>query len=331
METTSRKKSGGLAELFKRREVLTFILMIAVIIFAYCLSSSFRDLSYIFKCACRNIELSMAALPLTFIIIMGMMDLSGPAIMCVSATIAGEVFVLSGNMGAGIVCGLLVGLALGAVNGVLISILNLPSMIATIGTMNAFRGIAQILIGDKSLGHLPDWFNSIEKIKFIQLGKANFSITLTIFAVMCVVAYLILHRTAFGRHVYAIGINEATAICSGVNTRKVKMIIFSVAGVLYAFAGMLTMSRLNLVRYDMHEGSEIDVVTMVLLGGTNIMGGSGSILGTVFAVVMIIILKTGLIVANVSDDKQKLVMGVVLLISVIVPNIQRVLKERKDN
>ena len=193
-----------------------------------------------------------------------------------------------------------------------------------------FRGIAQILIGDQSLGKFPEWFNSWEKIPIIKVGTANFSLTLLLFVLIGIGAWVILHKTRFGRTVYAIGANEHAAICSGVNTQKVKFTLFCAQGVMCAIAGILTMSRLQLVRYDMALNQEIDIITMVLLGGTDINGGRGGILGTFLSVILIIILKTGLIVANITSDQQTFVMGLILLLSIIVPNIMEALKKRKD-
>ena len=324
------KRGGKLKEIVKSREFFTFCLLVVVFLFAFMLSDSFRDLTYILKCATRYVELGMVAYTLTFIIIAGMIDLSAPGVMCCSATIAATVFHMGAGMGLALAAGLLTGLILGAINGLLISYAKLPAMIVTIGTMNAFRGIAQILIGDKSLGKFPEWFNSWEKIPVFKIGTANFSVTLLLFVLLGVVAWIVLHKTRFGRTVFAIGANEHAAVCAGVNTQRVKFALFCAEGVMCAVAGILTMSRLQLVRFDMALNQEVDIITMVLLGGTDINGGRGGILGTFLAVLLVIILKTGLIVANITSDQQTFVMGLILLLSIIVPNIMDVAKKRKD-
>ena len=333
---TTVKGNSKLKGVLKSREFLTFVLLVVVLIAAYLMSDSFRDLTYILKCATRYVELGMVAYTMTFIIIAGMIDLSAPGVMCCSATIAAEIFVVTGgNMVLGIICGLITGLILGFINGLLVSAAKLPAMIVTIGTMNAFRGIAQILIGDKSIGGFPDWFNSWEKIAIFKIdtgGKmpAVFSVTHLAFIILGVIAWVILHKTRFGRTVYAIGANEHAAICSGVNSKRVKMSLFVAQGFMCAIAGILTMSRLLLVRFDMALNQEIDIITMVLLGGTDINGGTGSMLGTFLSILLIIILKTGLIVANITSDQQTFVMGVILLLSIIIPNAIDAAKKRKD-
>ena len=326
---TDVKRSGKIKNILRSRDFFTFALLVVVFICAYFLSDSFRDLAYILKCSTRYVELGMVAYTMTFIIIAGMIDLSAPGTMCCAATITAQLYHLGMNMGLAIAAGVLTGLILGMINGTLIAYVKLPPMIVTIGTMNAFRGIAQILIGDKSLGKFPDWFNSWEKIPVFKIEKANFSVTLLLFVVLGIIAWFILHRTRFGRSVYAIGANENAAKCSGINTSKVKFLLFTAQGVMCSIAGILTMSRLLLVRYDMALNQEIDIITMALLGGTDINGGKGSILGTFLAIILIIILKTGLIVANITSDQQTFVMGVILLLTIIIPNITEARKKAK--
>jgi rhamnose transport system permease protein len=293
-------------------------------------SSNFRDLAYLLRTTNRYMELSLTALIMTFIITAGMIDLSVPAVMSCSATITAVLFHGGLPMGWAIVCGLLIGAACGFINGLLVAYARLPAMIVTIGTMNAFRGISQIFIGDKSLGKFPEWFNRVDSITVFRIFGAQVSVTLVFFLVCVIGAYLLLHRTAFGRKVFAIGANEQAAIYSGINTRQIKLSLFVISGALSAIAGLLTMSRLLLVQYSMALNTEIDVVIMVLLGGADINGGRGSILGTFIAIILVIILKTSLIVANITADTQMFVMGVILLISIIIPNINSLIQELKD-
>jgi rhamnose transport system permease protein len=323
------KQSGGLARLLKRRETFTVGLLVVVLIVSMLLSSNFRDLAYVLKSATRYMEYGMVALTMTLIIIAGMIDLSAPSIMVCTGTLVAMMYTAGMDMGVAIVIGLIIGLALGVINGLMVAYMRLPAMMVTIGTMNAYRGISQMFIGDKSIGKFPDWFNSIEKIPVFTIGKAKFSVTILLFILLAVVAYLVLHRTRLGRNIYAIGLNENVAIYSGVNTKRVKLLLFLFSGVMSAFAGMLMMSRLLLVRWDMANGDELDIVTMVLLGGTDIMGGRGSIVGTFIAVFIVIILKTGLLVANVTANAQMFIMGLLLLISIVVPNIMQYVRAKK--
>ncbi|MDR2402903.1 MAG: ABC transporter permease [Spirochaetaceae bacterium] len=323
-------KNTMIQRMLVRREMVPFALLIVVLIVSMSLSASFRDLAYLLRTSTRYMELGMTALTMTLIVTAGMIDLSVPSVMCCSATMTALCFHGGMPMGLAIVAGILAGAVCGLINGSLVAYLNLPAMIVTIGTMNLFRGISQIFIGDKSLGSFPKWFNSFEKTTLFSIGYANFGITLLIFILVSFGFYLLLHRTRFGRKVFAIGANEQAAIYSGVNTKRVKLGLFVMSGMVSAICGILTMSRLLLVRYDMNLNSEIDVVIMVLLGGADINGGRGSIIGTFTAVIMVIILKTGLIVANITSDAQMFVMGLILLVSIIIPNVSSLLRDLRD-
>ncbi len=315
--------------LFKRREVFTLALLIAVLVVSMSLSSSFRDIGYILKSATRYVEYGMIALSMTMIVIAGMIDLSVPAIMVCLNTFVAMMYTAGMPLGWAIGMGVLIGMALGAFNGVLIAYLKLPALIVTIGTLNAYRGLSQIFIGDKSLGSFPEWFNSIEKVPIFKGENFTFGVTLLLFIIFAVIFYFVLHRTRFGRSVYAIGFNERAAIYSGIKTKHIKFILFVISGFICSIAGMLTMSRLLLVRWDMATGGELEIVTMVLLGGTEITGGRGSVIGTFLAVIIIIILKTGLLVANVTANAQMFIMGMLLLTSIIIPNIMNYYREKK--
>ncbi len=325
-----RVSNGMFKRFLKRRELITFGLLVIVLVICMLLSSNFRDLPYIFKQATKMIELGMTSLTMTLIVVAGMIDMSVPSIMCCAATMTGLAYQGGVSFPAALVIGLITGALLGLINGVLISMAKLPAMIVTIGTMNVYRGISQIFIGDQSLKDFPEWFNGLEKHAIFNIGEAKFSLTLAIFVILSIITYLILHRSGIGRKIYAIGTNEQAAVYCGVHVNRIKLGLFIASGIVAALAGLLTMSRLTLVRYDMNLNKEVDVVIMVLLGGTDINGGRGSIIGTFLSVILVIILKTGLIVANITADAQMFVTGLILLVSIIVPNIIELLKLRKD-
>jgi rhamnose transport system permease protein len=326
----SNKQSIQIPAFLKQREMVPVVLLVAALLVSMSLSSSFRDLAYLLRTSTRYMELGITAFTMTLIITAGMIDLSVPAVMCCSATICALLFHAGLPMVPAIVCGMLTGAMCGIINGLLIAYVKLPAMIVTIGTMNLFRGISQIFIGDKSSGSFPAWFNSFEQKAIFKIGDANFSITLLIFILAAAAFYLVLHRTTFGRQIFSIGANEQAAIYSGVHTKRIKVLLFIMSGLVSALAGIAMMSRLRLVRFDMALNQEIDVIIMVLLGGADINGGRGSILGTFIAVILGIIFKTGLIVANVTSDAQMFVMGLILLVSIIIPNVSSLLQEMKD-
>ncbi|MDR1586218.1 MAG: ABC transporter permease [Treponema sp.] len=312
------------------REFVPFVLLVIVFLVSMFLSSNFRDLAYLLRTSNRYMELALTSLTMTLIITAGMIDLSVPAVMSCSATIMAVLFHSGCPFGLALLAGLLTGAVCGLINGGLIAYLKLPAMIVTIGTMNLFRGVSQIFIGDKSLGNFPEWFNALDSITVFRIFGARVSVTLVFFLIMVFVFYLLLHRTRFGRTIFAIGANEQAAIYSGVNAKRVKLGLFLTSGILSAIAGLLTVSRLLLVQYTLALNTEVDIVIMVLLGGADINGGRGSIIGTFIAVILVIILKTGLIVANITTETQMFVMGLILLVSIIIPNVSAMMREMKD-
>jgi len=214
-----------------------------------------------------------------------------------------------------IVIGLSAGLAMGALNAFMVIALQLPSIIVTIGTLTLFRGLAQIIAGDKSI-RMPDWFIGIDKVLVLGIPA-----TVVIFAVFALVLGLILAGTIFGRQIYQIGTNEVAARYAGIRTRRIKLALFLLMGLVAAIAGMLTASRLGSVRYDLGLGGELQMVLMAMLGGTYIFGGRGTILGTFLAAWLLVVVSTGMTVANLLPAIQLTVLGVLLIVAIIATNL----------
>jgi rhamnose transport system permease protein len=323
------ENKGALLNITRGREFFTFVLFIIVLAVSLLSSKNFADIDYILKATSRYMEYAIIALIMTFIIIAGQIDLSVASCMACVATFTALMFHAGLPMELAIVLGLASGFCLGLINGVLVAYVDLPPLIVTIGTMALFRGTSQIFIGDKSLSKFPQWFNSIDKLPVFKIGNTLIPVTLIFFILLAVGFYLLLHRTGLGRKIYAIGTNKTAAIYSGVNTKKITLLLFGFSSFFAGLAGIMTMSRLMVVRFDMAQGGELEIITMVLLGGTDINGGKGSILGTFIAVFIVIILKTGLMVANIKAQDQMFIMGALLLLSIIIPNIARIIKERR--
>ena len=176
--------------------------------------------------------------------------------------------------------GLALGAAGGALNGYLIAWLNLPSLTVTLATLALFRGIAQILLGDHSIQDMPQWLFGIDRY-FIAGTPIPFEFVL--FLILAVIFALVLHKTVLGRYIYAIGTNERAAFFAGVPVRRVKLLLFTLSGFLAGLAALMLNSRLMVARYDHARGWELDAITAVVLGGTSIAGGRGTIYGTVVA------------------------------------------------
>lgn len=326
------KKHGyaqWLRSFFSRSEVTTFILMAIVLAVLLITTPNYRDASFIIRAISRNMEFGLIALMLTFIIIAGMIDLSVAAIMALSATVVGLVYQDAGlPMLVAIIIGLAVGLILGMINGALVAYAGIQSIIVTIATLSLYRGISTIFIGDHSLGGFPEWFNQVDRIYLIDIGDIQIPVTIVGFLVIAIIMFLILKFTSTGRKIYSLGTNETVAKFSGLNVKKMRFLMFCASGIFAAAAGILTMSRLLVVRHDMALGGELDIVTIVVLGGTSIAGGKGNVIGTLWGLLIVIFVRTGLSVAGIPVDQQLFIIGLILLLAVAVPDIISIVRER---
>jgi rhamnose transport system permease protein len=257
------------------------------------------------------------ALAMTYVIISGNIDLSVASGLALVAVCCSRLFERGVPMGAVIPIALAMGALLGLFNGILIAKLGLPSLTVTLGTLALYRGIAQVLLGDRSVSGFPDWFVGLDYRKVGDLVPAPLIILLVLACLFAV----ILHKTVFGRVVYAIGTNEAAARFSGLQVDRAKISVFVISGVTMGIGAMMSISRLSVARYNVAMGDELAVITAVVLGGTDIFGGRGSIFGTVVALFLLGILRRGMGVANIAAEKQLAVTGSLLVIAVILANL----------
>jgi len=297
-----------------RPETMTLVLLILALLGASLLSPYFLDVRYILDSFTLSAEFAMVALVLTMVIIAGEIDLSPAANMALSACLFAYAQQAGIPIPIAILIGLVAGLVMGAINGLMVIRLQIPSIIVTIGTLTLYRGIAQVIAGDKSI-RVPDWFTGINNVLV-----AGLPVPVIIFVVMSVVLGLVLGTTIFGRQIYQIGTNEVAARHAGIRSQRIKMGLFLLMGLVSAVAGMITSSRLGSVRYDLGLGGELQMVLMAMLGGTYIFGGRGTILGTFLAAWLLVIVSTGMTVANVLPAVQLVVLGVLLVVSIIATN-----------
>jgi rhamnose transport system permease protein len=221
--------------------------------------------------------------------------------------------------------GIGVGLACGAFNGLLVTRLGLPSIVVTIGTMSLFRGVAFIILGDQAYKGYPESF------AFFGQGYVWWvvSFELVLFLVAAVIYYVILHRTSFGRRVFAIGNNPVAAQFSGVRVERIKFILFCLTGLMSGIAAVLITSRLGSTRPSIAQGYELEVITMVVLGGVSILGGAGSIPGVVLAALIMGLVTFGLGLLNVPGIVMSIFIGLLLILVIALPIVwRRLMKER---
>jgi rhamnose transport system permease protein len=264
-----------------------------------------------------SIEKIIVALVMTFIIVNAEIDLSVASMMGLSACTLAWLFQEGVPMPAAIAAGLLVGVLGGLFNGFWISVVGLPSLVVTLAMLIGYRGLARVLLEDRSIGNFPDWFDALGQ----QPVLGPFPLAMIVFFVLLVIATIILQYSGFGRYTYVIGNNREVASFSGVRVGRAKMVLFVASGAIAALAGILFAARLGSVRGDMALGFELDIITMVLLGGVSIFGGSGSIFGVLLSILIILNLRNGMALANITGHIQTGVIGVLLILSVLIPNL----------
>ena len=272
-----------------------------------------------------SIEKIIVALVMTLIIINAEIDLSVASVMGLSACTFG--YLVTGGFpaaGAIVVC-LAVGLVAGMINALLIARAGIPSLVVTLAMLIGFRGFARVLVKDQSMGDFPLWVTHLGQDAL--LGPLPLSLVL--FLVFLAGLGILLHRTGFGRQIVVIGTNAEVARFSGLNVARVKTVLFLMSGFIAALAGLLYAARLGSVRGDAGTGFELDIITMVLLGGVSIFGGKGSMTGVVLSILIILNLRNGMALTNITGHIQTGVIGVLLIASVLIPNLSSDLRARR--
>lgn len=299
------------------------IILLVVVIVNSLLSESFLSIENQINLFVLSIEKVIIALVMAKIIINAEIDLSVASMMGLSACALGW-FVESGMpMTMALIASITIGAVGGAFNGFWITVVKLPSLVVTLAMLIGFRGLARVLIGDRSIKMFPQWFEDLgQQPLFLNIP---FSVMIFMAVLICVV--ITLEYTGFGRHIYTIGINQNVALYSGINVARVKMLLFIFSGIISAIAGILYAARLGTVRGDMGLGFELDIITIVLLGGVSIFGGSGSIYGVILSILIVLYLRNGMSLSNITGHLQTGVIGVLLILSVLIPNVLENMKK----
>jgi rhamnose transport system permease protein len=303
---------------------VTILLFAIVFAVSASTSSAFLDFRFLLRSTSMYMDVGLLALAMTFVITSGNIDLSvgsGTALVAVASAL---LYAAGVPMAVVIPLALLMGVCLGLFNALMITWLRLPSLTVTLGTLALYQGLAQVLLGDRSQGGFPKWFVGID-----YRGVGPVPMPLIVFLCVAVVLGIVLARTVFGRRVYAIGTNEAAARYSGIPVNRVKVMVFALSGLMMGAAALMLNSRLAVARYNSLPAAELAAITAVVLGGTDIFGGRGTIFGTVVALFLLGIVKKGMGLQNVSPEYQLTVNGGLLIVAVILTNVMGRLKRRK--
>src|SRR5947207_4457949 len=285
--------------------LLVILLLISVVIGSF-LSPYFLS-GFNFNALTSNtMEIAIMALPMTLIIIAGEIDLSVGSVLGLASVVLGLLWESGHPIWVAIGVALLVGLVAGCFNGLLVTKLALPSLVVTIGTLALYRGLAYVVLGDQAVSSFPTAFTNLG---FGTIPGTELPWSGLIFAILVVIFVMVLHFSRWGRQLYAMGNNKEAARFSGSNVGRVKLILFILSGLIAALAGVIFTARFSSARPDNAVGFELYVVTVVLLGGVNIFGGRGSLLGVVLAIFIVAILRNALSLADISGGIQNVAVG----------------------
>ncbi|MFL5259336.1 MAG: ABC transporter permease [Hyphomicrobiales bacterium] len=304
--------------LLRHESVLTALLIVALIVLAL-QSNRFFTADNLLNQGRLMAEVGLVALAMTFVIVSAGIDLSVGSILGLVAILLGVFWHdLGVPLPIAMLLGLVVGALAGCVNGLIITRFRVPPLIATLATLALYRGFAEGISQARSVRGYPEWFFTLGQGEVMGVPTQVW-----IFAIAVVLAAGILGLTVFGREVYAIGANETAAHFSGIRVDRAKLLIYTASGLVAGLAAVVFVSRVSTTRSDMGTGLELDVITAVVLGGTSIFGGRGTIIGTVLGLFLMQALKSGLALAGVKGDGTIVIIGIVLIGATLISNLFR--------
>lgn len=307
-----------------------FIALVLLVIVISIVSPEFRTASNFLNLLRQASFNGLIAFGMTCVILSDGIDLSVGSTFALSAIVCAELIVNGVPAGLAILISLVVGTLLGVVSGILVTKGRLQPFIATLITMTAYRGLSMILTDGKPISRLAA---SIEtesgQFLFKVIGKGNIEIgpkgdpfisipiPVIILLIALAIFYFVLHKTTFGRRIYATGSNAKCANLVGVNTSKTKIAVYAISGFMAAFAGLIMISRLDSAQPTLGDGYELDAIAAVALGGTSMSGGRGKIVGTFAGVLIIAVLNNGLNILGVGSYYQEVIKAIVILVAVL--------------
>ena len=308
-------RGGGLTRVLRWESALVLIL-IAVVLFGVVESPDFWSTTTILFGGLGIGQVAIMALPMTMIILTGEIDLSVASMLGLGASVFGYAFEHHTGVVGAMALTLVVGALGGALNGFLVSYLGLPSIAVTIGTLTMFRGIAEVILGQNEVTGYPTSLTNIgiEPI-FLHIAYPFF-----FFIVLAAIYWVVVHRTAFGRSLFAIGLNTEAAFFSGIRVKRTKFLLYVLSGLICAATGIVYSLQDASSIYTAGTGLELNVVAVVLFGGVSIFGGRGSVLGVFLSAVIIGLTQVTFTLVNISAQDQQVIFGGLLLLSVVVPN-----------
>jgi len=312
-----------------RWESALVVSLIAVVVLGELISGEFLN-SYNLFTTCTNMgDLAIMAIPMTLIVLTGEIDLSVASVLALAAEVMGALWQDHWSMPLIFVVVLIIGAACGLLNGFLVTRVGLPSLAVTIGTLTLYRGLADVVLGPLEVSDFPTKYENVGVNGFFGIPWLSDSVAA--FIVVAIIAAVVLKWTRLGRSLYAIGLNQEAAFHNGIRVKRIKLGLFVFSGIVCAAVGMLYAFELSSAAENIGIGFELQVVTIVLLGGVSIFGGKGTMLGVALAALIYSLLRTALLLTgSFNENDFQIVGGGLLILSVLIPNAAKFTQRVRD-
>ena len=308
----SQTKSGGIDFALIYRKYGTVLIFAGICILASLLSPTFLTEANLTNVLRQVVVVSLLACGVTFIIVLGQIDVSLGSVLALCGVIATSVMATTGSIALALLAGVAMGMVTGFINGFVITFFRIPSFIMTLAMTTVARGAVLLYTGGAPVSGLGEF-------KIIGQGSIGpVPISVLILAIFVAISWMLLNKTKFGRYVYAVGGNDRAARASGINPDSIVVKAFIYNGILCAIAGIVLMSRINSGQPAGGVGYEFDAITAVVVGGTSLMGGTGTITGTIIGSMIIGVINNILNLMNVSSYWQQIIKGLIIAIAVIL-------------
>ncbi len=289
---------------------ILIVLFVLIVVFSFA-SSRFFTVNTLVTILRQVAITGITSVGMCYVILTGGIDLSVGSVACVTAVFAALIMKSGMNGVIASIVGLVVSIVAGLLNGFCVTKLHMPALIATLGTQQALRGIAYIVTDGLPVHSFSKTYGTFAKTNIFGIP-----LMVILMVIVFVIGKFLLERCTFGRYVYGVGGNEEASRLSGINTVRIKLLVYTIAGFLAGIAGLVLLSRTNSGQPSAADGYEMDAITAVALGGVSLAGGEGRINQVMVGVVLMGVLSTGMIMCGINDYVQKLVKGIVLILAV---------------
>ena len=305
--------TANLQIVIKRREFTVLGLIVVLMVIFSLSTEKFMSVSNLSNLLLQLSGVAISAIGMTMVIITGGIDVSVGSILGMASVVAGKLLMAGSSFVVVVLSAIITGFGIGILNGIIISYGNVPPIIVTLGMMSMMRALMYQVLGGRWVSGIPP------DIRIIGLGKwLGIPLSMWITAVLIILFSYFLSSRPTGRAIYAIGNKPEAARVSGVNLARTILIVYSLTGLLVGFAGLIYVARTGIVQTNTGSGFELEVIAAVMLGGTSVFGGKGTVIGSLLGAVLVGIIKNGMVLMNVPALSEGLVIGILILISVMI-------------